>query len=159
SSKYKTEFLANMSHELRTPLNSLLILARMLVDNKEQNLTSKQVEHARTIHSAGSDLLHLINEVLDLSKVEAGKIEIFPNVVPMTEVEKQVEQTFRPLAAQRKLEFDVEIDPAVPVSIKTDGQRVLQIIRNLLSNAFKFTEAGHIRLHVHLPSGQMGFRS
>ena len=154
SSKYKSEFLANMSHELRTPLNSLLILARMLSDNKDQNLTGKQVEYAKTIHSAGSDLLNLINEVLDLSKVEAGKIEIYPTDVSMTDVVKQVEQTFRPLASQKKLEFSVDIDSDVPVTLKTDGQRLLQILRNLLGNAFKFTEHGSVRLHVSLPNAK-----
>ena len=151
SSKYKSEFLANMSHELRTPLNSLLILARMLSDNKDSNLSSKQVEYAKTIHSAGSDLLNLINEVLDLSKVEAGKIEIYPTDMSMTDLVKQVEQTFRPLASQKKLDFSVDIDPDVPVTIKTDGQRLLQILRNLLGNAFKFTERGSVRVHAYLP--------
>jgi CheY-like chemotaxis protein/methyl-accepting chemotaxis protein len=159
SSKYKSEFLANMSHELRTPLNSLLILARMLQDNKENNLTGKQVEYAKTIHSAGSDLLNLINEVLDLSKVEAGKIEIYPTDVPLTEITKQIESTFRPVAQQKKLDFGVDIDADVPISLKTDGQRVLQILRNLLGNAFKFTESGSVRLHVFLPPPAQAYAS
>jgi CheY-like chemotaxis protein len=159
SSKYKSEFLANMSHELRTPLNSLLILARMLGDNKDSNLTSKQVEYARTIHSAGSDLLNLINEVLDLSKVEAGKIEIYPVDVNVSEIVTQVEQTFRPVATQKKLDLSIEVDENVPVAIKTDGQRLLQVLRNLLGNAFKFTETGGVCLHIHLPGPKAAFAS
>ena len=151
SSKYKSEFLANMSHELRTPLNSLLILARMLQDNKDANLTTKQVEYAKTIHSAGSDLLNLINEVLDLSKVEAGKIEIYPADVQVAEIVRQVEQTFRPVATQKKIELSLTVDEDVPVEVRTDGQRVLQILRNLLGNAFKFTDAGTVSLRVHHP--------
>jgi CheY-like chemotaxis protein/HAMP domain-containing protein len=159
SSKYKSEFLANMSHELRTPLNSLLILARMLSDNKDTNLTSKQVEYAKTIHAAGADLLSLINEVLDLSKVEAGKIELYATDVNMADVVTQVEQTFRPLASQKKLEFTVDVDSDVPVTLKTDGQRLVQVLRNLLGNAFKFTEQGGVRLHVHLPHAKMHYVS
>ena len=159
SSKYKSEFLANMSHELRTPLNSLLILARMLSDNKEANLSGKQVEYAKTIHSAGSDLLNLINEVLDLSKVEAGKIEIYPTDVSLTEITKQVEQTFRPMAQQKKLEFAIEVENDVPVSLKTDGQRVLQILRNLLGNAFKFTDTGSVKLRIFLPPPAQAYGS
>jgi CheY-like chemotaxis protein/signal transduction histidine kinase/HAMP domain-containing protein len=159
SSKYKSEFLANMSHELRTPLNSLLILARMLSDNKETNLSAKQVEYAKTIHSAGSDLLNLINEVLDLSKVEAGKIEIYPTDVNMSEIVRQVEQTFRPLASQKKLEFSVVVDSEVPVTLKTDAQRLLQVLRNLLGNAFKFTEHGSVHLKVHLPNAKTQYAS
>jgi CheY-like chemotaxis protein/HAMP domain-containing protein len=159
SSKYKNEFLANMSHELRTPLNSLLILARMLSDNKESNLTAKQVEYAKTIHGAGSDLLNLINEVLDLSKVEAGKIEIYPTDVNVTDIVKQVEQTFQPVAAQKKLPFSVEVDDHVPVTILTDGQRLLQVLRNLLGNAFKFTESGGVKLHIHLPGPRVAYGS
>jgi CheY-like chemotaxis protein/signal transduction histidine kinase/HAMP domain-containing protein len=150
SSKYKSEFLANMSHELRTPLNSLLILARMLSDNKDANLSQKQVEYAKTIHSAGSDLLNLINEVLDLSKVEAGKIEIYPANVAIEEIVAQVDQTFHPIATQRKLDFGVHVDEDVPVTIQTDSQRVLQVLRNLLGNAFKFTESGRVELRIHL---------
>ena len=152
SSKYKSEFLANMSHELRTPLNSLLILARMLSDNKEQNLSEKQVEYAKTIHGAGSDLLNLINEVLDLSKVEAGKIEIYPADVSLTDITRYLEQTFRPMAQQKNLEFGCDIEQGVPEVIRTDGQRVQQILRNLLGNAFKFTEHGSVRVKMHVPS-------
>jgi CheY-like chemotaxis protein/signal transduction histidine kinase/HAMP domain-containing protein len=159
SSRYKSEFLANMSHELRTPLNSLLILARMLTDNKDGNLTTKQVDYAKTIHGAGADLLALINEVLDLSKVEAGKIELYATDVSLNDLSKQVEQTFRPVALQKKLEFAIEIDDDVPVTLKTDGQRLMQVLRNLLGNAFKFTEQGSVRLHVHLPAVKTHFAS
>ncbi|MBX3221133.1 MAG: HAMP domain-containing protein [Labilithrix sp.] len=159
SSKYKSEFLANMSHELRTPLNSLLILARMLSDNKDANLTKKQVEYARTIHEAGSDLLDLINEVLDLSKVEAGKIEIFPADVAIADVLRQVEQTFRPLASQKQLDFGVDVDSEAPVTLVSDGQRLVQVLRNLIGNAFKFTDEGSVRLRVHLPSAETKYSS
>ena len=158
SSKYKSEFLANMSHELRTPLNSLLILARMLSDNKEQTLNEKQVEYAKTIHAAGTDLLNLINEVLDLSKVEAGKIEIEPSDVHVGDVLKYVEQTFRPMAQQKGLDFDVDVDADVP-AVRTDGQRLQQILRNLLSNAIKFTDEGGVRIRVHLPPPKTRYAS
>jgi CheY-like chemotaxis protein/signal transduction histidine kinase/HAMP domain-containing protein len=152
SSKYKSEFLANMSHELRTPLNSLLILARMLQDNKDANLSDKQVEYAKTIHSAGTDLLNLINEVLDLSKVEAGKIEIYAQDVPVQDILKYLDQTFRPVAQQKGLELELEVEPEVPVTVRTDGQRLQQILRNLIGNAFKFTEHGGITVRVHQPA-------
>jgi len=151
SSKYKSEFLANMSHELRTPLNSLLILARMLSDNKDANLTDKQVEYAKTIHSAGTDLLNLINEVLDLSKVEAGKIEIYATDVPVPDILKYLEQTFKPVAQQKGLDLVLEVEQDVPHTILTDGQRLQQILRNLLGNAFKFTDEGGITVRVHMP--------
>ncbi len=159
SSKYKSEFLANMSHELRTPLNSLLILARMLSDNKEANLNEKQVEYAKTIHAAGTDLLNLINEVLDLSKVEAGKIEIYPSDVQLKDIADHVRQNFAPVASQKGLEFDVEIAEDAPVVMRTDGQRVQQILRNLLGNAFKFTEQGKIVVRVHHPAPKTKFNS
>ena len=151
SSKYKSEFLANMSHELRTPLNSLLILARMLQDNKDSNLSDKQVEYAKTIHSAGTDLLNLINEVLDLSKVEAGKIEIYAQDVPVQEILRYLDQTFRPVAQQKGLDLKLDVESDVPVTIRTDGQRLQQILRNLIGNAFKFTEQGGITVRVHQP--------
>ena len=151
SSKYKSEFLANMSHELRTPLNSLLILARMLQDNKDANLSDKQVEYAKTIHSAGTDLLNLINEVLDLSKVEAGKIEIYAQDIPVKEILGYLDSTFRPVAQQKGLELRLDIETDVPVMIRTDGQRLQQILRNLIGNAFKFTSEGGITLRVHTP--------
>ncbi|MFC4563172.1 HAMP domain-containing protein [Nocardiopsis mangrovi] len=146
SSKYKSEFLANMSHELRTPLNSLLILARLLADNSEQNLTSKQVEFAQTIHKAGNDLLQLIDEILDLAKVEAGRAEVQPSDVSISQLVDYVEASFRPMTAERGLAFAVEVSPDIPNYLWTDEQRLQQILRNLLSNAVKFTGSGEIRL-------------
>ncbi|WP_193742807.1 HAMP domain-containing protein [Thermobifida fusca] len=146
SSKYKSEFLANMSHELRTPLNSLLILARLLADNSEKNLTPKQVEFAQTIYKAGSDLLQLINEILDLSKVEAGRMELNPSHVSISQLVDYVEASFRPLASEKGLAFAVEVSPDVPDQLWTDEQRLQQVLRNLLSNAVKFTSSGEVRL-------------
>jgi CheY-like chemotaxis protein/HAMP domain-containing protein len=148
SSKYKNEFLANMSHELRTPLNSLLILSKLLTENKDKNLSNKQVEFAQTIHSSGTDLLNLINDILDIAKVEAGKMEIVPSDVPIDEVKSFVERTFQPVADQKNLKFAVEISPDVPTPIYTDGQRLQQVIKNLLSNAFKFTSQGGVTLAI-----------
>jgi signal transduction histidine kinase len=148
SSRYKSEFLANMSHELRTPLNSLLILARLLTENKDGNLTEKQVEYAQTILGAGSDLLTLINDVLDLSKIEAGKMDINPTEVLLADVKDFVRRSFQPLAEQKGLTFDVEVDADLPASVRTDGQRLQQVLKNLLSNAFKFTERGGITLGI-----------
>jgi HAMP domain-containing protein/CheY-like chemotaxis protein len=149
SSKYKSEFLANMSHELRTPLNSLLILARLLSDNTEQNLTDKQIEFANTIHAAGSDLLDLINDILDLSKVEAGKMEIAPTDISLSDLRERIERAFHPVAEQKGLEFEVAVAGAnVPPTISTDAQRLEQILRNLLSNAFKFTDEGRVALRI-----------
>ncbi|WP_159941519.1 MULTISPECIES: HAMP domain-containing protein [unclassified Nocardiopsis] len=146
SSKYKSEFLANMSHELRTPLNSLLILARLLADNAEQNLTPKQVEFAQTIHKAGSDLLLLIDEILDLSKVEAGRAEVQPSEVSIAQLVDYVEATFRPVTGDQGLAFTVDVSPDIPGTLWTDEQRLQQILRNLLSNAVKFTPQGEVRL-------------
>jgi CheY-like chemotaxis protein/signal transduction histidine kinase/HAMP domain-containing protein len=148
SSKYKNEFLANMSHELRTPLNSLLILSKLLTENKEKNLSPKQVEFAQTIHSSGTDLLNLINDILDIAKVEAGKMEIVPGDIPIDEVKSFVERTFRPMADQKNLTFTVDVAPDVPSPIYTDGQRLQQVIKNLLSNAFKFTAQGSVTLSI-----------
>jgi signal transduction histidine kinase/HAMP domain-containing protein/CheY-like chemotaxis protein len=146
SSKYKSEFLANMSHELRTPLNSLLILARLLADNGEQNLSPKQVEFAQTIHKAGSDLLLLIDEILDLSKVEAGRAEVQPSEVSIGQLVDYVEATFRPVTGDQGLAFAVDVSPDIPGTLWTDEQRLQQILRNLLSNAVKFTPQGEVRL-------------
>ena len=146
SSKYKSEFLANMSHELRTPLNSLLILARLLADNGEQNLSPKQVEFAQTIHKAGSDLLLLIDEILDLSKVEAGRAEVQPSDVSIAQLVDYVEATFRPVTGEQGLAFAVDVSPDIPGTLWTDEQRLQQILRNLLSNAVKFTPQGEVRL-------------
>jgi len=146
SSKYKSEFLANMSHELRTPLNSLLILSRLLAENQEGNLQATQVEFAETIHSAGHDLLALINDILDLSKVEAGKMEVNLAPVTLSDLRADVERAFRPVAEEKGLAFTIEVDPALPPTIVTDEQRLSQILRNLLSNAFKFTHSGTVAL-------------
>ncbi|MFV0131360.1 HAMP domain-containing protein [Streptomyces sp. HMX112] len=148
ASKYKSEFLANMSHELRTPLNSLLILAQLLAQNPTRNLTPKQVEYAGVIHSAGSDLLQLINDILDLSKVEAGKMDVNPERVPLRRLLEYVEATFRPMTAQKGLDFRVSVAPGVPTDLVTDDSRLRQILRNLLSNAVKFTEAGAVELRI-----------
>ncbi|MGC0406228.1 HAMP domain-containing protein/signal transduction histidine kinase [Streptomyces sp. SAI-126] len=142
ASKYKSEFLANMSHELRTPLNSLLILAQLLAQNPSRNLTPKQVEYAGIIHSAGSDLLQLINDILDLSKVEAGKMDVAPERVPLRKLLEYVEATFRPMTSQKSLEFTVATAPGTPADLLTDDSRLRQILRNLLSNAVKVHRAG-----------------
>ena len=151
ASKYKSEFLANMSHELRTPLNSLLILAQLLTDNKPGNLNAKQIEYAKTIHSAGSDLLTLINEILDLSKVEAGKIELQIEEILLADLMKTVEQKFRHVAEDKGLTFHLNLANDIPPALQTDGQRLKQIINNLLSNAFKFTSKGEIKVIVNRP--------
>ncbi|MDX6728559.1 MAG: hypothetical protein QOK49_3364, partial [Baekduia sp.] len=148
SSKYKSEFLANMSHELRTPLNSLLILSRLLGDNADGNLSEQQVEFATTIHSAGNDLLALINDILDLSKVEAGKMELDLGPVALADVCEDVERSFRLVAEEKSLTFAIELDDALPSTIVTDEQRLQQVLRNLLSNAFKFTHNGTVSLRV-----------
>jgi HAMP domain-containing protein/CheY-like chemotaxis protein/signal transduction histidine kinase len=148
SSKYKSEFLANMSHELRTPLNSLLILARLLSENKEGNLTDKQTEFADTIFTSGTDLLNLINDILDLSKVEAGKMEVEPAEFELTEVADYVERTFRPLAEQKALSFDIDVQPEAPTPMVTDVQRLQQVLKNLIANAIKFTDEGRVALTI-----------
>ena len=148
SSKYKSEFLANMSHELRTPLNSLLILARLLSENKDGNLTPKQVEFAQTILTSGSDLLNLINDVLDLSKVEAGKMDVNPTEIRLEEIKEFVERSFNQLADQKGLGFHVDVTSDLPQTLFTDGGRLQQVLKNLLSNAFKFTEQGDVALTV-----------
>jgi signal transduction histidine kinase/CheY-like chemotaxis protein/HAMP domain-containing protein len=148
ASQYKSQFLANMSHELRTPLNSLLILARLLAQNPGGNLTVKQVEYAHVIHSAGSDLLNLINDILDLSKVEAGRMDIRADTFPLASLLDDILATFQPLTAEKGLEFAVEVDPEVPAELVTDRQRLRQVLGNLLSNAVKFTEGGGVTLRV-----------
>jgi signal transduction histidine kinase len=139
-----------MSHELRTPLNSLLILAQLLAENKPGNLTDKQVEYAQTIHSAGSDLLMLINDILDISKVEAGKMKIHLEPFYLTELVDMMNQKFQPLAQKKGLAFQIQIADDVPSFINTDVQRLQQILNNLLSNAFKFTQEGEVRLEIQL---------
>jgi signal transduction histidine kinase/HAMP domain-containing protein/ActR/RegA family two-component response regulator len=148
ASAYKSEFLANMSHELRTPLNSLLLLARLLAENSEQNLTAKQIEFARTIHSAGSDLLSLIDDILDLSKIEAGRMDVQLTEVRFSEICGYVEQAFKPQAEEKGLDFQVEVGRDLPTTLVTDAQRLQQILRNLLSNAVKFTDAGTVTLRI-----------
>jgi signal transduction histidine kinase/DNA-binding response OmpR family regulator len=148
TSKYKSEFLANMSHELRTPLNSLLILSKLLADNPQGNLNEKQTEFARTIHSAGSDLLSLINDILDLSKIESGTVSIEVGEMPMSSLKQHMERTFRQLAADKGLDFVVDFDEKLPSAIRTDEKRLQQIVLNLLSNAFKFTGHGSVTLAV-----------
>ncbi|CAN5121414.1 response regulator [soil metagenome] len=148
ASTYKSEFLANMSHELRTPLNSSLILAKLLSDNASGNLSDEQIQFAQSIYASGNDLLRLINDILDLSKVEAGKLEVLLEDVVPSRVVAELDQLFRPIAAQRRLEFAVEVAPGLPASIHTDSQRLQQVLKNLLSNAFKFTEKGTVRLTV-----------
>ncbi|MFL6858941.1 MAG: response regulator, partial [Allosphingosinicella sp.] len=148
TSKYKSEFLANMSHELRTPLNSLLILSKLLADNPQGNLNEKQTEFARTIHSAGSDLLSLINDILDLSKIESGTVSIEVGEMPMSGLKQHMERTFRQLAADKGLEFEVAFDDGLPATIRTDEKRLQQVVLNLLSNAFKFTAHGRVTLAV-----------
>ncbi|WP_344667326.1 HAMP domain-containing protein [Catenulispora yoronensis] len=148
ASKYKSEFLANMSHELRTPLNSLLILAQLLAQNPTRNLTPKQVEYAGVIHSAGSDLLQLIDDILDLSKVEAGKMDVDLERVVLSRLLEYVEATFHPLTTQKGLEFRVRTADGMPGQMLTDDSRLRQVLRNLLSNAVKFTEAGSVELSI-----------
>src|SRR5947208_18576 len=150
TSKYKSEFLANMSHELRTPLNSLLILAEMLSDNPEGNLTPKQKEFARTIYTAGSDLLSLINEILDMAKIESGMMAVDVTPVPFDDVRDYVERTFRPVAENKRLDLEIRLADDLPAAISTDARRLQQVLRNLLSNAFKFTEEGRVTLDVSL---------
>lgn len=152
TSRYKSEFLANMSHELRTPLNSILVLSQMLSDKKVNSpVTAKQLEYARTINSSGRDLLKLINDILDLSKVEAGKMDISPEPIELKEFAKYVESSFAPIAEQKKLDFVVDINKDVPDVIVSDNLRLQQIVSNLLSNAFKFTEKGQVSMSISSP--------
>ena len=148
TSKYKSEFLANMSHELRTPLNSLLILSDQLSKNTDSNLTGRQVEFAKTIHSSGNDLLALINDILDLSKIESGTVILDVGDLSFRDLSEYVERTFRHVADAKKLRFDLELDPTLPRSLHTDAKRLQQVLKNLLSNAFKFTDRGSVALSV-----------
>jgi CheY-like chemotaxis protein/signal transduction histidine kinase len=158
ANEYKSEFLANMSHELRTPLNSTLILAKLLADNKDGNLTATQVKFAQTITSAGNDLLALINDVLDLSRIESGKVELNPEPVSVAATVEALVKTFQPTADQNRVKFSWSIEPGVPQQLETDAQRLGQILKNLLSNAFKFTEKGEVALRVFAPAaGLMAF--
>ncbi|MGH6926680.1 MAG: sensor histidine kinase, partial [Dongiaceae bacterium] len=148
TSRYKSEFLANMSHELRTPLNSILILGQQLSENPEANLTPKQVEFARTIHGSGTDLLNLISDILDLSKIESGTVTIDAEELYFNNLLDMIARPFRHEAERRHLSFDVQLDPNLGRSIVTDSKRLQQVLKNLLSNAFKFTEHGGVRLNV-----------
>ena len=148
SSQYKSEFLANMSHELRTPLNSLLILAQILSENGDGNLTAKQAEYIRTIYTSGNDLLHLINDILDLAKVESGKLEVVQNEVKFNELNDFITSQFSHIAKQKEVQFTLELEEGIPEYFYTDEQRLQQILKNLLSNAFKFTESGSVSYSV-----------
>ncbi len=151
ASQYKSEFLANMSHELRTPLNSLLILSRSLSDNDEGNLDSEQIESARIIHDAGSNLLRLINDILDLSKVEAGKMELSVDTLALADFSRSLGRTFAHVAQEKQLDFHVEIEPGLPATIRTDAARLEQIANNLIGNAFKFTARGQVVVRIGRP--------
>jgi HAMP domain-containing protein/CheY-like chemotaxis protein/signal transduction histidine kinase len=151
TSRYKSQFLANMSHELRTPLNSLLILSQQLSNNREGNLSERQLEFASTIHQSGADLLTLINEILDLAKIESGTMSVDVVGVAMSDLTEYVERSFRHVADEKHLRFEVSLAPGVPETIETDELRLRQLLRNLLSNALKFTERGHVRLDIFSP--------
>ncbi|QCM14007.1 response regulator (plasmid) [Agrobacterium tumefaciens] len=158
ASRYKSDFLANMSHELRTPLNSSLILAKLLADNPDDNLTAEQVKYAQTIQSSGNDLLNLINDILDLSKIEAGHVDIRPEPVSVERLSNNLRQVFEPIAKNKSLGFEIDISPECPAVIETDLQRIEQILKNLLSNAFKFTEKGEVTLSMsRTGDGQVAF--
>jgi len=148
SNAYKSQFLANMSHELRTPLNSSLILAKLLADNRDGNLSAEQVRFAQTIYSAGNDLLTLINDILDLSKIEAGMLDVRPELIPIARLTDELTRTFQPIAAPRQLGFEIEVDASAPAAIESDPTRLSQILKNLLSNALKFTEHGGVSLAI-----------
>ncbi len=148
TSQYKSEFLSNMSHELRTPLNSLLILAQLLAENDEGNMSGQQIEYAKIIHGAGKDLLELINDILDLSKIESGTVTLDLQDVSFANLPEQVERTFRHVAESRGLDFGVELAPGLPPSLYTDSQRLQQVMKNLLSNAFKFTQKGRVSVRI-----------
>ncbi|MFD0509091.1 ATP-binding protein [Streptomyces chiangmaiensis] len=148
ASQYKSEFLANMSHELRTPLNSLLILARLLSDNPDGHLNDQEVQFATTIHRSGSDLLQLISDILDLSKIEAGRMDVRPKTLPLIKLLDYVHATFRPLTIDRGLGFEIAVGEDVPTELYSDEQRIQQVLRNLLSNAVKFTHSGSVELCV-----------
>jgi CheY-like chemotaxis protein/signal transduction histidine kinase/HAMP domain-containing protein len=150
TSKYKSEFLANMSHELRTPLNSILILGQQLAENAGGNLTTKQVEFARNIHSSGSDLLNLITDILDLSKIESGTVTVEAEEIAFSSLCDSIERNFRHIADSKNLPFRVDFDAGLPRTMTTDPKRLQQILKNLLSNAFKFTAQGHVMVKVHL---------
>jgi CheY-like chemotaxis protein len=150
TSRYKSEFLANMSHELRTPLNSLLILARLLSENGSSNLTEKQVEYARTIYSSGNDLLALINDILDLAKIESGTMSVDVDQILFNDLREYLDRTFRQVAQDKKLNFAIELNEQLPRAIDSDSKRLQQVLKNLLANAFKFTERGQVKLDIRV---------
>lgn len=154
ASKYKSEFLANMSHELRTPLNSILILSQLLENNKDGNLSSKQIESAKAIHSSGSELLALINEILDLSKVEAGRVELNIEKVPLAGIISDLNRLYKDIAESKGVRFSIDVADDLPEFMETDGQRLQQVLRNLLTNAFKFTTEGEIALILSRPTAE-----
>ena len=158
-SKYKSQFLTNMSHELRTPLNSIMILSGLLAENSDNNLTAQQVEWAQTVQSSGRDLLALINQILDLSKIEAGRMEIERRRVPLGEIRAYAVKPFVPIAQQKNLKFEVFIAPEAPPTVTTDTQRLQQILKNLLSNAFKFTETGSVEMRIGVDRDTRRFQS
>jgi CheY-like chemotaxis protein/signal transduction histidine kinase/HAMP domain-containing protein len=148
TSRYKSQFLANMSHELRTPLNSLLILSRQLEDNRDKNLTPRQIQFATTIRQSGADLLALINEILDLAKIESGTMAVDVSPVPFADIRDFVDRSFRHVADEKGLGFAIDLDPALPPTLRTDDMRLRQVLRNVLSNALKFTEKGAVTLRI-----------
>src|SRR5690606_14399943 len=153
TSRYKSEFLANMSHELRTPLNSILILGQQLAENPDTTLTSRQVEFAKTIHAAGTDLLHLISDILDLSKIESGTVTVDSEDISFAHLRENMERGFRHEAERRHLDFSVDFGPELGKELNSDPKRLQQILKNLLSNAFKFTEQGSVRLSASVARG------
>jgi CheY-like chemotaxis protein/signal transduction histidine kinase/CHASE3 domain sensor protein len=157
ASRFKSEFLSNMSHELRTPLNSTLIMAKLLADNTDGNLTHEQVQFAETIYSAGNDLLVLINDILDLSKIESGKMDVHPAPVRLQQVRASLMRTFEPVAAEKRLRFAVNLTPSAPVVMETDSHRLDQILKNLVSNAAKFTSAGEVVVEVAAAEDRVTF--
>jgi HAMP domain-containing protein/signal transduction histidine kinase/CheY-like chemotaxis protein len=159
TSKYKSEFLANMSHELRTPLNSLQILANELISNHEGNLTDKQIQYAKTINSCGDDLIQLINDILDLSKIESGYISVDYTTISFNEIRRYVELTFNHISEAKHLRFSIDMDTRLPDVIETDSQRLNQILKNLLSNSFKFTEKGSVNLKIYVADGNWKTRN
>jgi len=148
ASQYKSEFLANMSHELRTPLNSMLILAKLLTENESGNLSADQIESARVIHASGTDLLNIISDVLDLAKIEAGRMDVVTEEASLTDLGRRIEQQFRPMAAEKHLDFSFTYATGLPGTLKTDPVKLAQIMRNLLANAFKFTPKGNVRVEI-----------
>ncbi|MBW7476019.1 sensor histidine kinase [Paenibacillus oenotherae] len=159
ASKYKSEFLANMSHELKTPLNSIILLSQLIRDNDEDSYESEVIRYGDLIHAAGNDLLQLINDILDLSKVEAGKMDVVFEPVSTYDLVHMLHQQFQPVADQKKLDFEMKVAENVPGTIRTDALRVNQILRNLIVNAFKFTEQGSVKLHVGYEGGSAAIES